>query len=199
MALAAGFHEVPPGMLTTVVTHLEMRAPAALRPVPLPEGLTLRRVETPEVDWYRDLYTRVGADWLWFSRLRMETAELAAILTDPDVEIWALDKDGRAEGLLELDFRHEGDCELAFFGLTDALIGSGAGRLLMNQAIARAWTRPIARFHVHTCTLDSPAALAFYLRSGFAPTRQQIEITPDPRLTGELPRDAAPRIPIFEG
>lgn len=197
MALAPGFYDVPPGMVATVVTHLEMRTPAAPRPVPAPEGISLRHIEAPAPDWYRDLFTRVGGDWLWFSRLQMAEAELSAILTDPGVEVWAVEKDGRAEGLLELDFRHEGDCELAFFGLTAALIGSGAGRLLMNTAITRAWARPIERFHVHTCTLDSPGALSFYRRSGFTPVRQQIEIAADPRLTGDLPREAGAHIPIF--
>ena len=199
MALAPGFYDVPPGMVATVVTHLEMRAPAEPRPAPAPEGISLTRVEAPAPGWYRDLYTRVGGDWLWFSRLQMAEAELSAILTDPGVEIWAVEKDGQAEGLLELDFRHAGECELAFFGLTGALIGSGAGRLLMNTAITRAWARPIDRFHVHTCTLDSAGALSFYRRSGFTPVRQQIEIAADPRLTGDLPREAGPHIPIFEG
>lgn len=197
MTLERGFYDVPPGMVATVVTHLEMRAPAALRPAPAQEGIRLTRIEAPAPDWYRDLYTRVGSDWLWFSRLQMPEAELSAILTDPGIEIWAVEKDGRAEGLLELDFRQDGDCELAFFGLTGALIGSGAGRLLMNKAIEQAWSRPIARFHVHTCTLDSPGALNFYRRSGFTPVRQQIEIAADPRLTGDLPHAAGAHIPMF--
>ncbi|MDK3016626.1 GNAT family N-acetyltransferase [Pseudodonghicola flavimaris] len=199
MALAPGFHDVPPGMVATVVTHLEMRAPPPARPGPLPAGIALTRIAAPTPDWYRDLYTRVGRDWLWFSRLQMPEEELAAILSDPDVEIWALEKDGRAEGLLELDFRQQGACELAFFGLTGALIGKGAGRFLMSRAIASAWARPISRFHVHTCTLDSPGALAFYRRSGFTPMRQQIEIAADPRLTDDLPRDAGSHIPLFDG
>ncbi|MGD9865695.1 MAG: GNAT family N-acetyltransferase [Pseudodonghicola sp.] len=199
MALAPGFYDVPPGMVATVVTHLEMRAPAAPRPVPAPEGCALRRIEAPAPDWYRDLFTRVGGqDWLWFSRLGMDDTQLSAILSDPGVEVWALEKDGRAEGLLELDFREPGACELAFFGVTPALIGTGAGRFMMNAAIDRAWARPIARFHVHTCTLDSPGALGFYRRSGFTPTRQQIEIAVDPRLAGNLPREAGAHIPIFE-
>lgn len=199
MTLAPGFHDVPPGMVATVVTHLEMRAAAPQRPVPAPEGATLHRVTVPDPDWYRDLFTRVGGqDWLWFSRLNMSDATLTAILSDPGVEVWALNRDGRAEGLLELDFRDPGACELAFFGLTPALIGIGAGRFLMNAAIDRAWAQPITRFHVHTCTLDSPQALGFYRRSGFTPIRQQIEIAPDPRLGGKLPRDAGPHIPIFE-
>jgi GNAT superfamily N-acetyltransferase len=198
MALEDGLHEVPPGKLAAVVSHLEMRHPAPERPVTTPQGCELRRVTAPDPDWYRDLFTRVGAlDWLWFSRLRLDRAALAAILSDPDTEVWGLFHGDRAEGLLELDFREPGACELAFLGVTPALIGTGAGRLLMNAAIARAWSRPIVRFHVHTCTLDHPQALEFYRRSGFVPTRQQIEIADDPRLTDGFPVTAGPHVPMF--
>jgi GNAT superfamily N-acetyltransferase len=88
-------------------------------------------------------------------------------------------------------------CELAFFGLTPGLVGKGAGRLLMQHAIERAWARPIDRFWVHTCTLDHPAALAFYVRSGFRAFKRQVEIADDPRLDGTLPPDAAPHAPVI--
>lgn len=196
--LSDGFHDVPAGKLATIVTHLEMRAPAALRPVPWPEGLDLVRLTAPDPARYRALYRRVGAeDWLWFSRLAMSDEALLDILHDPAVEVFVLHQGGEDMALLELDFRAAGECELAFFGLARALIGQGAGRALMNEAITRAWSRDIARFHVHTCTLDSPQALSFYIRSGFVPLRQQVEIAPDPRLSGLIPPEAAPQIPVF--
>ena len=68
----------------------------------------------------------------------------------------------------------------------------------MNRAIARAWSRPVRRFWVHTCTFDHPDALSFYLRSGFRAFRREIEISDDPRLTGAMPRNATPHIPIIE-
>ncbi|MDE2305501.1 MAG: GNAT family N-acetyltransferase, partial [Gammaproteobacteria bacterium] len=148
--------------------------------------------------WYRELFARIGTPWLWFSRLRMPPEELRAIITHPDVEIHAFAIDGRDEGLLELDFRESGECELAFFGVTAAAQGTGAGRLLMNRAIERAWARPIGRFWVHTCTLDHPAALGFYLRSGFRAYARRVEVADDPRLAGLAPREAAPQIPIIE-
>ena len=67
----------------------------------------------------------------------------------------------------------------------------------MERALDLAWAAPIDRFHVHTCSLDSPAALAFYIRSGFTPYARQVEVADDPRLTGALPRDAAPQVPIL--
>ena len=196
--LGKGFHDVEPGKLAVVVTHLEMRARPDPRPTRLPDGVTFRRV-TPDLDWYRDIFLRVGAlEWLWFSRLRMSDDELTAILADPDVEFFTLARDGRDEALLELDFREGSACELAFFGLTPTLIGTGAGRYLMTQAITRAWARPITRFHVHTCTIDSPAALPFYRRSGFTPVRQQVETAVDPRVQGELPERAGVHVPLLK-
>jgi len=67
----------------------------------------------------------------------------------------------------------------------------------MATAQAEAWGHEIDRFHVHTCTLDHPQALGFYIKNGFTPIRQQIEIFDDPRLTGHLPETAGPRTPIF--
>lgn len=193
--LRDGLHDVPPGKLAAVVTHLEMRSSAPLRGRLAPAGVSLRRVREPGIDWYRALYAEVGRDWLWFSRLDMADDRLRSILHDPLVEVFAVEAAGRDAGLLELDFRQPGDCELAFFGLAAPLIGTGAGGWLMDQAITRAWSRPIERFHVHTCTLDHPGALEFYIRSGFVPVRRQVEIADDPRLTGRLPRAAAPQVP----
>jgi GNAT superfamily N-acetyltransferase len=130
--------------------------------------------------------------------MRMPDAELTAIIHSPLVEVYALEHEGRDEGLLELDFRDAGQCELAFFGVTAKLIGSGAGRWLMNRALELAWSRPVGRVWVHTCTFDHPAALAFYQRSGFRPFRRQVEVADDPRLDRTAPRDVARHVPIIE-
>lgn len=200
--LPDGYSDVPAGKLAAVVTCLEMLVPPALRTDPQQPGIMLEQIEKPDVAWYRDLYGRIGTEWLWASRLALAESELAAILHHRDVEVHAVMKDGRGEGLLELDFREAGVCELAFFGLTPAAIGNGTGRWLMNRAIARAWSRrgdaPVERFWVHTCTLDSPQALGFYIRSGFTPVKRQIEIFDDPRLTGILPQTAAAHVPILK-
>jgi GNAT superfamily N-acetyltransferase len=195
-ALSEGYHDVPAGKIAAVVTYLEMREPPQRPPPPPRPDLSVVRVAQPSADWYRNLYSRIGQDWLWFSRLKMSGAELEAIIRNPDVEVSALERAGEAVGLLELDFRTDGECELAFFGLIAAEIGRGLGRLLMAHAIARVWSRPIRRFWVHTCTLDHPGALGFYIRSGFSPFRRQIEIADDPRLSGVFAQSVAPHVPI---
>ena len=173
MLLVDGYHNVPAGALATVVTYLEMTAPPPARGIErTAPPWTLRPVTQPGLDWYRGLYRRVGADWLWSSRLVLTDAALSAVLGGPLVELHALVADGRDEGLLELDFRVPGACELAFFGLGPALVGHGAGRWLMNQALVLAWSRPIHRFWLHTCTLDAPQALPNYLARGFTIVRE---------------------------
>lgn len=197
MILPDGYSDIPASKIAAVVTHLEMTARPPLRDNPL-GAWTLRKVDTPALHWYRDLHRRVGEEWLWFSRARMNDGELAAIIHAPGVEVYALVVDGHAEGLLELDFREAGQCELVYFGVTAKLIGSGAARFMMNRALELAWSRDLSRVWVHTCTFDHPSAVAFYQRSGFRPFRRQIEIADDPRLDGTAPRSAAKHVPIIE-
>jgi len=192
-----GFHDIAPGKFAVVVTHLQMLAAPPARKAALPDGVKFRPV-TPTLHWYRDIFRRIGTDWLWFGRLKLDDATLEQMLQDPARQFYTLTRDGKDEALLELYFKPDGDCELAYFGLTGALIGTGAGRYLMTQAIRLAWEKPIKRLHLNTCTHDSPQALAFYQRSGFVPYARQIEIDDAPRLTGMLPRDAAPQTPLIE-
>ena len=197
MILRDGYSDIPAGKIAAVVTHLEMTAPPLRRDDP-PGKWLLRRVEAPALAWYRDLFRRVGESWLWFSRARMNDTELAAIIHAAGIEIYALVVDGREEGMLELDFREPGQCELVYFGVTAGLIGTGAGRFLMNRALERAWSNGVHRVWVHTCTFDHPSAVAFYQRSGFRPFRRQVEVADDPRLDGTAPRDAAKHVPIIK-
>jgi GNAT superfamily N-acetyltransferase len=196
--LPSGYSDIPDGKLASVVTCLEMRARPALRPERAAAPWQLNRVPQPSAAWYRALFRRVGAEWLWYSRLVMPREELETILGNAAVEVYALTSQGQDEGLLELDFRETGSCELAFFGLTNAVRGCGAGRWLMNRAIEQAWSKPVRRLWVHTCTLDHPDALAFYLRSGFRAYARRVEVADDPRLLDLAPRTAAAHVPIID-
>ena len=190
------YDPLPDSDLAAVVTYLEMRDRPAIEP---PRStLDLKRITNPSTERYRELFRLVGAPWLWFSRLVMEDAKLAEIIQNPNVELFAVqDGNGRDVGMLELDFRQAGECELAFVGLLPELSGLGHGRWLLEEAVRRAWRDSVDRVHVHTCTLDHPAALAAYRRAGFTPFKRAIERFPDPRLLGILPADCAPQIPLL--
>jgi len=195
--IADGYTDLPPGKLANVVTCLEMRAQPPPRTDPRTPPCSLRRAVHPNAQWYRGLFREIGEPYLWASRLAMNEQRLLEIIDDPRVEIYAAVLDGRDCGLLELDFRTSRECELVFFGLLADATGRGMGRWLMNRAIEFAWAKPIERFWVHTCTMDDPRALPFYIRSGFVPFKRQIEIFDDPRLSGLLPKSAAPDIPLL--
>jgi GNAT superfamily N-acetyltransferase len=194
-----GFMRVPPGKVATIVTSLEMTAaPSPMVPVAPPPGATLALVAKPDLGWYRQLFRKVGEDWLWFSRLRLGDEALAAIVHDANVAVHVLKVGDEEAGILELDFRAVDACEIAFFGVTPAFVGKGCGSFLMREAMARAWARPIERLWVHTCTLDHPAALQFYRHTGFRAYMQQVEIADDPRVKGELSRARGRHVPIFD-
>lgn len=202
--LPLGYSPVAPGQIANVVTCLEMLAPIPPRP-PLASdaSLTLVPWTKPTLADFRDLFRRVGQDWLWYSRLIMADEKLQAILDSADVDLYRLMEGDEVLGLLELDFREEGQCELSFFGLVPGAIGNGAGRFLVDRGIALAWNRgpakkAIERLWVHTCTFDHPAALGFYRKAGFKPYAFMVEVADDPRLAGHLPRDAAAHVPLID-
>ncbi|MDY0958207.1 GNAT family N-acetyltransferase [Sphingomonas sp. CFBP8993] len=181
--------------IATIVTTLEMRERPRPRPLPA-SPLSLAAWAPPDPAKYRTLFARVGAPWLWFSRLVMDEASLTAIIHDPAVSVFAVvDRMGIEVGLLELDHRQPGACEIGYFGLVPELAGRGHGRWLMAQAMMRAWTPGVERVWVHTCTLDHPSALNFYRKQGFTAVSRAVETFPDPRRLGLLPEDAAPQIP----
>ncbi|MFD1786246.1 GNAT family N-acetyltransferase [Sphingomonas floccifaciens] len=192
-----GLIPVSNGDVATIVTSLEMRERP--RPRPLPDSrLRLVRWKTPALGTYRALFRRIGGPWLWFSRLVMDNAVLTRIVHDDRVEIYAaVDPAGIEVGMLELDFRETGTCELSYVGLIPELAGQGHGRWLMAHALQRAWAPGVTRVWVHTCTLDHPRALGFYRASGFVPYKRTLQTFPDPRATGILPRDVAPHVPCL--
>ncbi|WP_374652335.1 GNAT family N-acetyltransferase [Dongia sp.] len=203
--LPLGYSPLAPGQIANVVTCLEMRGPPAPRAA-RPGDARFRLVPwRADIAAFRDLFRRVGQDWLWYSRLVMADEKLRAILESDAVDLFRLMDGDAVLGLLELDFREEGQCELSFFGVVPEAIGAGAGRYLIDRGIHLAWQRgrgqaggkaPIERLWVHTCTFDHPNALGFYQRAGFVPYAFMVEVQEDPRLTGVLPRHAAPHIPL---
>jgi len=185
---------LPPGHVGTVVTYLEMTEKP--KPKPLPSSpLRLVRWPDPEPARYRLLFERVGGPWLWFSRLAMDDARLRAEMAEVHAVV---DARGVEVGLLELDFRAPGECLIRFLGLVPELAGKGHGRWLFAMVMALAWRPGVERLKVNTCSLDHPAALPAYLKAGFVARRRAFESFPDPRLSGLLPRGAAPQIPLLE-
>jgi GNAT superfamily N-acetyltransferase len=184
---------VPRGEVGAVVTRMVMtKRPQAEPPVRSP--LRLERWEGVELEDYRQLFRRVGARWLWFSRLAMSDAVLRREMG----EIHAvLDGAGAQVGMIELERRAAGFCRIRFLGLVPELTGQGHGGWLVAAALALAWQPDTREVDLFTCTLDHPAALPAYLRAGFTAAERSFESFRDPRLSGLLPPDCAPQIPLL--
>lgn len=193
-----GYYHLPAGKLATLTIYYEQFGPFPSSRSDAKQPLTFRRLESSDLDLYRDLFRAIGEDYLWVSRLFIDDAPLATILSDEAVEAYAALRDGTAIGLVELDFSAQGETELVYFGLKDSETGGGLGSALMGQAFDRATARGISRLWLHTCHFDSRHARRFYEKCGFSAYRLAVELMDDPRLKGQLPRDTAPEIPLVE-
>lgn len=193
-----GLIPVAAGDIAAIVTTLEMRDRPRPRPMPA-TPLRLVKWVRPDLDNYRTLFRRVGARWLWYSRLTMPDERLIALIHDPATEIYAvIDRAGIEVGMVELNFRKADACEIAYFALIPELTGQRHGRWMMAETLARAWRPGVNRVWLHSCTLDHPSAINFYRACGFVAVSRTIETFADPRLIGVLPVDAAPQIPLLD-
>lgn len=178
-------HQPPPradGRLPITITHLEI-APADRTRRGLPPALevSIERVNSPSVAFYRDLYDRVGRPWLWYERRLLSDDALAALMSAPGHELHVARHDGALVGYFELldDGR---DCEIVFFGLTLGYVGRRIGPWLLDRAIERAFARGTTRVTLNTNTLDHPKALDTYRKAGFRPVRSETKELQDPRV-----------------
>ncbi len=161
-------------LVEVTVYYLEMLA-HSYRSLPAPRGgLTVLRVPSPTVEYYRSLYNAVGKDFYWLSRRKMSDEALAAIIGDPGNELHVLHVEGAPAGFAELDRRQSNEIELVQFGLMPAFIGQGLGKWFLQWAIDQAWSYKPRRFWLHTCTLDHPAALPNYLKAGFVLFKEEV-------------------------
>lgn len=160
-------------MTEVVRTHLEMRDISALRPGRAPaEHARLEQI-APTAAEYRALYAAVGGPWHWRDRLAWTDAELDAYLASPDIFVWVLSIAGQAAGYFELQRHSVEHAEIVYFGLTTSFTGKGFGGWMLTRAVEESFALGAARVTLHTCTLDSPAALPNYLARGFTIVREE--------------------------
>ena len=192
-----GYYALQPGKLATLTTYFERLGPFSFTAEQWPEGVSYKQFTASDTQHYRSLFRAVGENLLWESRLYIEEDELIEVLSDPDVEALVILKNDRAVGLLEINFKQKGEAEIVYIGLIPEATGSGIGHSMMTLALNRAATRQVDRLWLHTCHFDSEQAPRFYEKHGFRAYRLAIEIMDDPRITGKLPKEAAPHIPLI--
>jgi len=154
-------------LIDVTVYFLEMLSAPPRSVSPPRDGLTVLHAQAPSVPYYRFLYNQVGRDYHWLSRRKLSDAELADVIHDPHNELHVLHVNGSPAGFAELDRRQPDEVELVQFGLMADFIGQGLGTWFLQWTIDRVWSYQPKRFWLHTCTLDHPAALPTYTKSGF--------------------------------
>jgi GNAT superfamily N-acetyltransferase len=152
-----------PGVTTW---YLEMTDPSELRPAEPVAGLSVERIDPPDPGLSARMYDAVGGPWQWTDRLGWDVERWRAHLEREQVETWLGRLDGEPAGYAEL-VRDGDEVEIASFGLLPGFPGRGLGGALLAAVTGDAWERGARRVWLHTCSLDSPAALPSYERRGF--------------------------------
>jgi GNAT superfamily N-acetyltransferase len=160
--------------VTVVRTYLEQRSREALRPSTSDDpALRLVLAARDDVALFRRMYRDVGGPYQWRDRNLMSDGQIRTHFDSDDVQLWVLYHEDQPAGFFELKRHAAGDVEIVYFGLTSAFFGRGLGKHLLTRAVEAAWAFGTNRVWLHTCTLDSPAALPNYLARGFAPFKTE--------------------------
>lgn len=191
--LADGYYTVPPGKLVNAVTWFEMREPPRRS---ILTDVELVPVMAHEADLCRSLFVAIGTPWLWSSAF-VTRHDAASESSDHPKDTYFARFEQRTIGVVAFDGRGGRDVEITWFGLTPDATGRKLGHRVMAAALALAWSAAPDRVWLHTCSFDHPAATRFYGGCGFVPTATGFEIMDDPRITGQMPRHAAPQVPLI--
>lgn len=168
--------------IDVVRTYLELSSASELRPCasPDPRARVERVLEAP-VSFFRYLYQEVGRSHRWVDRLGWSDEQLRQRLAEPGVSLHLMTVAAAPAGYFELEIDPGGSVEIAYLGLLPEFQGRGLGGYLLTEAVRAGWAAGATRVWLHTCTLDSPAALPNYLARGFRPFREerfQAELSP---------------------
>ena len=167
--------------VTVVRTYLELRDPSQLRGGLVDDpSLRLVRVSPDDIALFRTLYRDVGGAYHWRDRNFVSDEILRAHFEQPTVQLWVLYHGGAHAGFFELQRHPDESVEVVYFGLTKHVFGRGFGKHLLTCAATKAWELGAKRVWLHTCTLDSPAALPNYLARGFDPFKTETYVADVP-------------------
>ncbi|MFI6455185.1 GNAT family N-acetyltransferase [Streptosporangium amethystogenes] len=174
--------------------YLEQTSRSDLLPAKPPSiEVDVVHAEVPSPEFSRFLSTAVGGEWHWTNRLPWTWREWSDWL-ESGVETWVAYHRGTPAGYVELAPQDGAAVEITCFGLLPWAIGRGVGGRLLEVGTARAWDladrqpgrEPTRRVWLHTCSLDSPVALANYQARGFKIYDTRLNV-PGDEYEGETP------------
>lgn len=164
----------PRGAQTVTVERTYLSMPSLEQLVPRAAQVPAQLVWLPNctVEEWRSLYRQIGAEWHWHDRDVWDQGRIHDHLRNADVRVYhvmceAVPHPERPAGFLELTRHQDGSVEIVYLGLDRSAFGLGLGGWLVSEAVRTGFAWGGTRVWLHTCTLDSPAALPNYLARGF--------------------------------
>jgi len=165
------------------------RPPERVAPRPEPQGLRIEECLSPTLSFYYYLAITIGERWAWSGPRSKTPEENRAIIQNPAVKLYVPYMHGVPAGMIELHTQHFPEVELMFFGLMPEFIGKGLGLVSLSWTVDRVFRMGATRFHLHTCSLDSPRALEVYKKAGFTVYDERRHKVPDPAQRGMFGED----------
>jgi GNAT superfamily N-acetyltransferase len=167
------------GTVEVVRTYLRMESLAQLQRAAAPSvAAHLERIDPCPVDVWRSLYAEIGGRWHWHDRDAWTDPQLEAHLASSSVRVYHLRTEEASlshdhMGFLELERHSDQSVEIVYLGLHPRVFGLGLGAWLVGEAVGHAFAWGASSVWLHTCTLDSPAAMPNYRKRGFVPQRTE--------------------------
>ena len=153
-----------------------METPPSYQRIAVPKGQDVDMVRAGDFPlWYfLTMYDAVGQDFLWEDMHLAKRDDVQDFVSDERVEMHTMMREGYPQGFFLLDRRHDGICDIAYFGLVKEAMGKGLGGYLLDQALMAGWEdENVVKMTVNTCTLDHPHARSLYESRGFSYIRSE--------------------------
>lgn len=136
---------------------------------------SLTHFQEPNINFYKEIYKRVGKNWGWTGRLFLSDEQLKQKLHSPNNELFALFEKENFVGFFELDKQLPESVEIVYLGVVPEYIGKGFGSLLLKLAITKAWQFKPERVWLHTCEHDHKNAIKIYQKYGFQTYKTSVD------------------------
>ena len=153
--------------MEVITTYLEMREHPRLQTRGPHRGGMLLRLEEPDVPFYRYLQSRMAGGGPGLPGV--PDSEVAALILDPDRDVFVLYLGGAPAGFFELDRRVPGEVRLGRLGLLPDFRGRHLGKWFLGLAVEAAWDFRPVRVWTSVGDADDPRALLLYQWAGFIP------------------------------
>jgi ribosomal protein S18 acetylase RimI-like enzyme len=155
-------------------THMEMSL-ETFQPtiIATPNQFTLRKIEKPSYETYRDLHNRIGAPYGWDKRARINDKKgMTALISAKGAEIWEFGEGATPIGYSLMTCAQDKTAEIEDFGFFPEYCGRGYGGFFLPKILTRLKTLGIKTVWLTSRSTNHAGVVPFYQKMGFRITGQ---------------------------